>query len=118
MHDTEHSGNGLAGDMARQGPEARSLADYGRQIQQDAHALTATVQDATADLEGYLTAQVTQRPYVTLGVAAGIGYAVGGGLSSRLTVALVGTATRLAMALAARELGARLLPGVLAETKE
>jgi ElaB/YqjD/DUF883 family membrane-anchored ribosome-binding protein len=95
---------------ARRSQEGRSLADFGRQIQYDTRALTATVQDATAGLESYLTAQVARHPYETLGIGAGIGYVLGGGLSSRLTVALFGTATRLAMALAARELGARLLP--------
>jgi ElaB/YqjD/DUF883 family membrane-anchored ribosome-binding protein len=107
VHEAEHSGNGAA----RRSQEARSLADFGRQIQYDTtHALTATVQDATAGLESYLTAQVARHPYETLGIGAGIGYVLGEGLSSRLTVALFGTATRLAMALAARELGARLLP--------
>lgn len=90
--------------------EARLLSDYGRQIQHDAYALTSAVQDLTTGVEGYLTARVTGYPYGTLGVAAAIGYVLGGGLSSRLTSALLGTATRLAMALAARELGARLLP--------
>ena len=110
MHEAENSGNGAARGAPPPRQETRSLSDYGRQIQHDAAALTATVQDATTGLESHLTAQVTRHPYGTLGVAAGIGYVLGGGLSSRLTAALLGTATRLAMALAARELGARLLP--------
>jgi ElaB/YqjD/DUF883 family membrane-anchored ribosome-binding protein len=110
VHAAENSGNGAARGATPPRQEARSLSDYGRQIQHDAYALTSTVQDATTGLEGYLAAQVTRHPYGTVGVAAGIGYVLGGGLSSRLTAALLGTATRLAMALAARELGARLLP--------
>lgn len=119
MHETESSGNGAARGTKPQSQEARSVADYGRQIQHDAHALTATVQDATAGLEGYLTAQVSRRPYGTLGLAAGVGYVLGGGLSSWLTVALFGAATKLAMALAARELEARLSPhGPVGATEE
>lgn len=110
MHAAETSGNGASSGTWGQPHEARSLADHGRQIQHDAHALAAAVQDATAGFEGYLTEQVTRRPYSTLGVAAGIGYALGGGLSSRLTAVLLGAATRLAMALAARQLEARLVP--------
>jgi len=109
MRVAETTGNGAASG-SWQPPEARSLADHGRQIQHDAHALAAAVQDATGGLEGYLTAQVTHRPYSTLGVAVGIGYVLGGGLSSRLTAMILGAATRLALALAARELGARLVP--------
>jgi hypothetical protein len=67
------------------------------------------VQEAADSAQHYLTEQVARRPYRTLGVAAGIGYVLGGGLSSRLTTLVFGAATRLAMALAARELGARLL---------
>jgi hypothetical protein len=99
--------------------QGRSLTDYGRQIQHDAQTLIATVQDATTGFESYLTTQVTRRPYGTVGLAAGVGYALGGGLSSWLTVAMFGAATRLATALAARELGARFAPnGPVGATKE
>ena len=115
MSDAEHS-NG-AGDASPEQRTARSLGDHGRQIHHDAHALAAAVQDATDDLERYLTEQVQQRPYSTLGVAAGVGYVLGGGLSSRLTAVLLGAATRVAMALAARELGARLSPAASASVQ-
>ena len=111
MSDTRHSNgpNGAPSGPERQGQ--RSLGDLGRQIHQDAHALAAAVQDAADDLERYLTEQVEQRPYITLGVAAGVGFVLGGGLRARLTAVVFGTATRLAMAVAARELAARLSPG-------
>jgi ElaB/YqjD/DUF883 family membrane-anchored ribosome-binding protein len=110
MPTAETSGNGASGGTWQQPHAERSLADHGRQIQHDAQALAAAVQDATAGLEGCLTAQVTRRPYSTLGVAAGIGYALGGGLSAQLTAIVLGAATRLAIALAARQLGDRLVP--------
>lgn len=119
MHKTENSGNGAAVGTQRQSLEGSSLAEYGRRIQHDARALTATVQDATTGVEGYLTAQVRRRPYGTLGLAAAAGYTLGGGLSSWLTVGVLGAATKLAMALAAREIEARLLPqGPVGATKE
>lgn len=105
------AGNGASNPTERQPQSSRSLGDHGRQVQHDAEALAGAVLDATDGVQRYLTAQVEQRPFSTLGVAAGVGYVLGGGLRSRLTAVLFGAATRLAMALAARELGARLLPG-------
>ena len=99
-------------EISNGGPDARSLGDHCRQINQDAHELAAAVHDATDALEGYLKEQVHRQPYVTLGVAAGVGYVLGGGLRSRLTAVLLGAATRVALAVAARELGDRLSPAV------
>jgi len=96
-----------ASDMSP-GADARSLGDHCRQIDHDVHALAAAVQDATDGLEAYLTEHVHRRPYLTLGVAAGVGYVLGGGLRSRLTAVLLGAATRVVLAVAARELGDRL----------
>ena len=90
-----------------------SLGDHGREIYTDAQALTSAVRSATHDLERYLTEQVNRRPYTTLGVAVGVGYVLGGGLRSRLTGVLRGVATRVAVALVARELAARILPETL-----
>jgi hypothetical protein len=112
MSDAENSKrNGAAGTTEAPLQDPRSISDRGRQIHHDAATLAAEVRGTTADLERYLTDQVKRRPYRTLGVAAGIGYVVGGGLSSRLTAVLLGAATRLATALVARELGNRILQG-------
>ena len=110
MRDSENSkGNGASGPQ-RQPRQPQSLGDHARHIHHDAATLAAEVRGTTADLERYLTDQVQRRPYSTLGVAAGIGYILGGGLRSRLTAVLLSTATRVAMALVARELGTRLSP--------
>ena len=110
-------GNGASNGPEGHGDDTPSLGDLSRQIQHDAETLTADVHDATDGVRRYLTEQVAQRPYRTLGVAAGIGYALGGGLSSRLTTLVFGAATRLAMALAARELGTRFLQGNSVQNK-
>jgi ElaB/YqjD/DUF883 family membrane-anchored ribosome-binding protein len=106
----------LRGNGAMHGAEwpaqaTRSLGEQGREIQHDAETLAAAVQDAADGVQRYLTQQVAQRPYSTLGVAAGIGYVLGGGLSPGLTRVLLNAAARVAMALAARELGTRLRQG-------
>jgi hypothetical protein len=95
----------------------RSLGDHGRQIQHDAQALAAAVLDATDGLGRYLTEQLDRRLYRTLGLAVGVGCVLGGGLSSRSTTALLGAARRLAMALAVRELAARLSHGTSASAQ-
>lgn len=107
--------NGAPGGKERQGQ--RSLGDHGREIQRDLHALVAAVNEAADDLERRVTEQVDRRPYGTLAVAAGVGFVLGGGLRSRLTAVLIGSATRVAMALAARELAARLSPGASASVQ-
>lgn len=105
MSDT---GNGASSPAEREFHDSRSLADHGQRIQHDAEALAVAVRDATIGVQRYLTAQVAQRPFSTLGVAAGVGYVLGGGLSSRLTAVLLGAATRVAAAFVARELGSRI----------
>ena len=115
MSTRSDAANGHARDASspteRQPQNSRSLGDHGRQIQHDAEALAAAVRDATDSVQRYLTAQVEERPFTTLGVAAGVGYVLGGGLRARLNVVLLGAATRVATALVARELGARILQG-------
>ncbi len=103
-------GNGAAGGDRPRLLRHRSIADHSRRIHRDAAMLAAEVQGTTADLEHYLTDQVERRPYRTLGVAAGIGYVLGGGLRSRLTAVVLTAAARVAVALVAREVGARLAP--------
>jgi hypothetical protein len=103
------AGNGASIPTEREPHNSRSLGDHGRDIQHDAKALAAAVRDATDSVQRCLTAQVEQRPFSTLGVAAGVGYVLGGGLRSRLTVVLLGAATRVATALIARELGEKIL---------
>lgn len=84
----------------------KHLTETGRQIRGDAQNLVTHVSEAGTELQSYVTDMVRDRPLVTLGVAAGVGYLLGGGLSSRLSVLALGVGTRFAMALAARELGA------------
>ena len=119
MNDSDNSNapSGAPSAAGARPQDARSLGDHCRRIQHDAQALAIAVQEAADEFERFLTEQVQERPYTTLGVAAGVGYALGGGLRSRLTAMVVGTATRLAMTLAARELVAQLSPGASASVQ-
>ena len=82
-----------------------SIAQRGRQLQGDAQKLVEHVQEARGELQTYISETARERPMTTLAAAAGIGFLLGGGLSSRLTVLALGLGTRLAMAVAAREMG-------------
>jgi hypothetical protein len=86
----------------------RSIAYHWRRIRHDANVLAGAVQEATGELQHYLSEQVEERPFTILGVATGVGFVLGRGLPVRLTAGLLGIATRLAITVAARELSARL----------
>jgi hypothetical protein len=120
MRDSDDSNgpNGAPSTTGTQPRDPRSLGDHCRQIRHDAQALAIAVRETTDELERFLTEQVEERPYTTLGVAAGVGYVLGGGLRSRVAGVVLGTATRLAMTLAARELAARLSPGASASVQD
>jgi ElaB/YqjD/DUF883 family membrane-anchored ribosome-binding protein len=99
---------GAAGSplMAGEGrADACPLGGSGRRIQHDAGALAASVHDAADEVQRYLAAEVDQRPLRTLGLAAGVGFLVGGGLSSKVGGVFLGILTRVTTALVVRELG-------------
>ncbi len=103
-------------ERRRSGNASReSLADRGRQLQGDAQKLVGHVQEARSELQTFLTDSVRDRPVATLAAAAGVGYVLGGGLSSRLTVLMFGVATRFALAVAAREMGTWAAAGKMGE---
>ncbi len=83
----------------------QQLGEAGRQIRGDAQNLVTHVSEAGNELQTYVADMARDRPLGILAVAAGIGYVLGGGLSSRLSVLALGVGTRFAMALAAREMG-------------
>jgi len=58
--------------------------------------VTSSVGDLYRAADTFATEQARERPYVFLGVAAGIGFVLGGGLASRLGATLLGVGSRLA----------------------
>ena len=95
----------------RQHEAPPSLADRRRQIRREVETFAGAVQDTTGDVRRYLADQTERRPYRSLGVAVAIGYVLGGGLTSRFTALSLAAASRLAMALAVRQLGAWIVQG-------
>lgn len=103
------NGNGARTETSRAQAAPLSLGDHAQEIHQDAEALAAAVREATSATQEFLEKQIEDRPYTTLGVAVGVGYVLGGGLSARLPILALGVAARVAAAAAAREIGARLM---------
>lgn len=65
-----------------------TLREYGA-------ALTRSFRDAAEELDWSPTRAVREKPYATLGLAAGVGFLLGGGLSPRILGAAFGLSTRL-----------------------
>ena len=57
--------------------------------------VTTSVNDLYRAADAFATEHARERPYVLLGVAAGVGFVLGGGLASRLGSALLGVGSRL-----------------------
>jgi len=68
--------------------------------------VTSSIGDLYRAADAFATEQAHERPYVLLGVAAGIGFILGGGLASRFGAALLGVGSRLAASRIVEELTA------------
>jgi len=98
-------GNGAKAGATARDPEdvretagdagAGAIGETGRHLVEDANLMADTMTDAATEIHMYLREQATQRPYVALGAAAGIGFVLGGGLSLRLTTTLLTIGGRL-----------------------
>jgi len=98
MKEAEHSSESTrsASKRPHTGPRVADL-------QADAEAVVTSVQVAARDAETFVRTQTTQRPYVSLGVAAGVGFVLGGGLSPKLTATLLGLGGRILVNAVLRE---------------
>jgi len=104
----EAQGNRRTSEGSREGGGSDNLSERGKMIMRDAQALTSSVQETAQLFNRTLAEQVKLRPYTTIGIAAGVGYLLGGGLATRFTGVAFATAYRLGLALAARELSERV----------
>ena len=80
------------------------LMETGRNIREDTSALAGTVSNAAQELSAFVEAQLQERPYATLGIAAGVGYVLGGGLSLGFGRMLFGTGGRVLATLLVQQL--------------
>jgi hypothetical protein len=76
-----------------------------RAVQEAAKDLTVAAKGFRDVTRGYLAEQARERPYVLLGGAAAVGFVLGGGLASRLTISL--------LVVGARMFGTRILTKVI-----
>jgi len=97
-------------DPQSQPDYATRILETGRSIQEDAQALANTVNSATREVSSYLSQQLAERPYAALGVAAGVGFVLGGGLSARIASSLLTQGGRM--------LAASMIQHVLAPSVE
>lgn len=77
-----------------------SLGERSREVRDQATALSRSVRSAVEDIDHALEHQVTKRPYTVLGIAAGVGFVLGGGLSPMIFRRALGFGTKLALDLA------------------
>jgi hypothetical protein len=88
--DTPVSNNHTAGKNNKNGTSAgpAELRDAWGDV-------TSSMNDLYRAADTFATEQTRMRPHVVLGVAAGVGFVLGGGLASRLGSTLLGMGTRL-----------------------
>lgn len=81
METTEYTGSRVEGEYRAPTLGERS----GAELRQAAGELSSSLEELYRVTESVLRDQVNQRPYAVLGAAAGIGFVLGGGLSSRVS---------------------------------
>jgi len=72
------------------------LLNAGKEAKENATKLWSSVRAAASLVEKAAKEQLQERPYTTLGVVAGAGFVVAGGLASSITKSLVSAGTKLA----------------------
>ena len=103
----EPHGNG--GSQTTGGDGGQRIYEQGKQVHADARAMADDFRGVTDELTSMLRSHVEQRPYVTLGAAAAMGYVLGGGLPRWMV--------KLGFAVGGRMLVDRLLTDVFAESE-
>jgi hypothetical protein len=93
---------------AKSGATVHELRQRAEQIGAETRALGSTLEATWSEVESLVRDSMQQHPYATMLVAGSVGYVLGGGLPSVLTRTLMAMGGRLAVEMAARQLGARL----------
>lgn len=81
-----------AADFAK---DARQVGARLEELGQEVDQLGASLNGTVDEVGNLLRSQLQVRPYTTLGMAAGAGFILAGGLSVRMTSALLGLGGRL-----------------------
>jgi hypothetical protein len=85
-------------------PGVARVVEQSRRVRQDLEGLVSAVAEARSEWEERLRESLTERPYLGLATAAGVGYVLGAGASPLLFRAAFGLGTRVAFAMVMRRL--------------
>lgn len=84
MYESPHVGGNATSSEPKNTPEISPRA-----VGQAAVGLATAAKDFRATAQAYLTEHARERPYALLGTAAAVGFVLGGGLASRITMSLL-----------------------------
>ena len=97
-------------------PSAARLLERGRQVERDAQSFASNMEGLVSDVESLVRSSLEARPYETLGIAAGVGFVLGGGLTIGVLGMALRAGTRMASAAVLQGTLARVFSGFQAET--
>jgi ElaB/YqjD/DUF883 family membrane-anchored ribosome-binding protein len=79
------------------------IFEHTADLKEEAQDIASSLSELTRDVTEQVSVHLEQRPYAVLGVAAAVGYVLGGGLASRITRAGIGVATRIGMGMLVKQ---------------
>ena len=79
------------------------IAAHIAEVRENADDLAESFSDTLDDVKQFARKQTRQRPYAALGMAAGVGFILGGGLTVRVGSTLLGIGARVALNTVLRE---------------
>lgn len=100
------------------GGSAERLQGEFRRAREDTEAVVEDLRKLSAELGSLLRERLESHPYLTLGVSAGIGYVLGGGLPKGSPALAIGLTTRMAASWLLRELGGAAVARAASATGE
>jgi hypothetical protein len=84
----------MVDDIRGEGHRNR-IFEHTAEAKEEVQMLASSIGELSQDVSTYVEEQVKHRPWAVLGVAAAIGYVIGGGLPSRITRAGLSIAMRM-----------------------
>ncbi len=83
--------------------DVNKIATHMAEVRDNADDLAESFSETLDDVKHFVREQTRQRPYASLGVAASIGFILGGGLTVRVGSTLLGIGARVALNTVLRE---------------
>lgn len=86
------------------GSHFKRIAEQSQRARDEAQAFAGALEGVVDEVRELLVEQLEQRPYVTLGAMAGLGYVLGGGVPRRASGIALAIGGRIAVNMALREI--------------